>query len=281
MSLPLAITAVILYAVANGVAPALQKIGADRLRKSFDFGLLFKLLKDHYYLLGTMIEIIGWGCGLVALRVLPLFLVQSVVASSIAVTAITERFVVKRPLTKYFYYSFGFILVGLVLISLSAQPSRATVIAESVKRVIELSPIIVAVLGYFILKARNKLATISLALLSGLAFGATSLIARVIVYPTPFWHIIFNPMLLALIAFGILGQYLMAVTLQRASGTTTNALMIISGTLTPAIFGILYFNDIVRSRFQLLLFVGISFIMMGSIIIAKYDTDLSRKVPVS
>jgi hypothetical protein len=79
----------------NGTAAVLQKISADKEKnvQSLDTGFLLRLAQDKPYIVGVLLDILGWLFTLYAVQNLPLFLVEAVIASNIIVTAFLERFI--------------------------------------------------------------------------------------------------------------------------------------------------------------------------------------------
>ena len=59
------------------------------------------------------------------MRTLPLFVVQSVVASFLAVTAVLGAIFLKMPLTRRDRIGLGVVVLGLVLVGASAAEDRA------------------------------------------------------------------------------------------------------------------------------------------------------------
>ena len=76
-------------ALCYGVASVLQAVAAARTSSgaAVDPRLLGRLLTQGPYLAGLGLDGVGFAASLLALRSLPLFLVESAVASSIGVTA--------------------------------------------------------------------------------------------------------------------------------------------------------------------------------------------------
>src|SRR3954454_22706085 len=55
-------------------------------------------LRPQLYLLGTFLDIVAWGCSMVALSELAVYLVESVLAGSLAVTVVAARVILKSHL---------------------------------------------------------------------------------------------------------------------------------------------------------------------------------------
>lgn len=267
MSPAIALLAAIGSSLCNGISTVQQKIGADHERsiRSFDLFFLFRLFKNIPYSIGTFLEVGGYGLSLIALRIMPLFLVQALIAASIIVTAFGESLFLHRKLSKRIYLSLLAVLVGLALLVFSAVAGHARVNNDVARYLIEIFPIPIVLLAtFFIYTRRKNLSAMSLAILGGLAFGNTSVIGRILIYPHPYWKLIENPLVWSMVASAILGQYLFSVSLQRASATQSNALMILAQTLSPTFLGLMFFGDEIRSGFQLIVVLGIVLVIIGS-----------------
>lgn len=244
-NLALPIVAAIACAVCNGTAAVLQKISADTVKtaRSLDAGLLWRLFQNRLYVFGIVLDIFGWLLTLYAVQNLPLFLVESVIAASIVVTALIERVVRHAQLSWQAYSAIGLIIFGLILLAVASSPEKAEPVSETLRIVIALSPLPLFLLGVVAARQKNNRSAFILAAISGLSFGATSVMGRIFDASRPLWHTIYNPLLLGLIVSGTLGVLLFSTALQRGAATTVNATMTASQTIIPAIVGIVFLGD--------------------------------------
>jgi len=270
MHYALPLLAALACAVCNGTAAVLQKVSADKEKraKSLDARLLWRLFQDLPYVVGVILDILGWVFTLYAVRYLPLFLVEAVIATNIAITALTERLFRKQPISLQSYIAIGAILIGLVLLALAASPDRAKPISETVKWAIIATPLPIGIVGYALSRGKSYLSAIGIAVTSGLAFGGTSVIGRIFDFSHPLWHTVYSPLVIALIASGGLGILLFSIALQRAQATVTNAVMTASQTLIPAIVGILFLGDSARHGLHYLVIIGTAITLCGLIALA-------------
>jgi drug/metabolite transporter (DMT)-like permease len=217
---------------------------------------------------------LGYGLSLVALRILPLFLVQALIAASIVVTAFGEQFFLHRKLDKKTYWSLTAVIIGLALLAFSAVSGHAIVPNHTITLAIEISPLVLAAAGllFVYMPKNNRSSAIVLAALGGLAYGNTSTIGRILVYPNPLWKLAENPLVWSLTVSAILGQYFFTIALQRATATKSNAIMIATQTLGPAICGLLFFGDKIRVGFQLVVLIGSILVLIGSATTAIDET---------
>ncbi len=251
----------------DGVSTLLKRWVPDQSGKVKAFNLVFllRILKNPAYVAGTLLAVAGYGLTLVALQILPLFFVQSLVAGSVIVTALGEQFFIKRNLGKHTYYAVLTILVGLVLLGVGAVPSKVAHYSQTSKLIIELGPVLLVLLGAGFVYIRASWSAVGLAALGGLLFGNASTIGRILTFPHPIWELAENPLLYALAFTGILGQYFFLVSLQRATATKSNAVMISLQTLGPAICGLAFFDDQIRSGFEVLVVLGGVLVLLGAV----------------
>jgi drug/metabolite transporter (DMT)-like permease len=282
MDLTIPIFAAVGCSLCNGISTVLQKTGADEEAKikSLNVKVFLRLLKNKPYMGGIIFAMVGWALSLVALQELPLFLVQTVMAASIVVTAAGERIVTHRPLGGETYKAVAIVLLGLAFVAISSQPSKAIISHGGVNGLVEIAPMFLAIIGIAFIYIKNRLSSIALALIGGICFGGTSVVGRILIYPHHLWLIIENPLVWALVFYAILGQYFFTISLQRTTGTKSNSLMITSQTFFPALIGLLYFNDKIRNDFNIVVLVGSILVVYGCIKIARVDTDIPKNVAV-
>jgi drug/metabolite transporter (DMT)-like permease len=262
----LALISAVGCAVCNGSAAVLQKIGADKERnvKSLDAGLLLRLAQNGPYLGGVGLDILGWAFTLYAVQYLPLFLVEAVIASNIAVTALLDSIFLHRRLSLKSYAAIVTILGGLVILAQATSPEKAAPISNLLRWLLVLLPVPIACMGYILARNTRQLASVGLMILAGLAFGTTSVIGRIFTPSVPLWHTIYSPLILGLVASGVLGILMFSIALQRAQATVANAVMTASQTLIPAAIGIVFLGDQARQGRWYLAVLG-SVLSLGAI----------------
>src|SRR3954465_13952160 len=118
----LGLVAALAAAVAYGVASVLQAVGSRRLATAApDARLLLRLLRSAPYAAGLALDAAGFAATVVALRVLPLFVVESAVASSVGVTALVAARWLGARLLRPERIALVVLGVGLVLLASSAE----------------------------------------------------------------------------------------------------------------------------------------------------------------
>lgn len=267
-SIPL--LAALAVAIFNGLAAVLQKVSADKHSRvtSFKSTVLFSLLKKGPYLLGSLLDLAAGGLTLLAAHSLPLFLVQALIATSVVFTALFEWAFFHKRITAKKLVAMLVVIAGLALVALATTPHHAKPISETVKTVFILSPLVCLLVGGWALRSKSAVASFSLGALSGVAFGAASILGRVLVYPHPAWHVMANPLVWVLVLYAVLGLFFFTIGLQRASATSVNATMVGFQTVVPTLVGIWLLGDSAKSGLWGFVALGTILVLAGCLYIA-------------
>jgi drug/metabolite transporter (DMT)-like permease len=261
-----------LAALCYGVGSVLQAIGARRTTESggLDPRLMMRLVKQLPYVVGLVLDGIGFLGAVVALRTLPLFLVQSAIAGSVGVTAIMSVFVLHARLKRNEILALLMLFLGLVLLGVSAQPESAKHLGTAGVVWLYVGLVVVIVLGVVSGRYNNRAGAAGLAAAAGLGFGGVGISARVLEVPNDIWRILLDPVLWALAIYGVLSLLLFATALQRGSVTSTSAITFAVETVVPALIGIVFLGDRARPGLDLVAVAGFVLTVAGSIALASY-----------
>ena len=259
-------------ALAYGSASVLQGVAARRAesRAGLDPRLLVRLARSVPYLSGLSLDLAGFLASLVALRTLPLFLVQSAIASSVGVTAVLSAVMGVR-LRGREIASLLVLGAGLLLLVTSAQSEQGRPLALAARWVLLAS--VVALGGAGALAARRPGGSSApiLAALAGLAFTGVAVSARSLTLRTPLWHSLADPGLWAILAHGALGMLLLTTALQRGSVTRAVAVTLAVETVVPAAIGLAFLGDTTRPGYGPIAAVGFILIVAGTLTLAMHE----------
>ena len=260
-------------ALAYGSASVLQGIAAQRAESSagLDPRLMVRLARSVPYVSGLSLDAAAFVASLVALRTLPLFLVQSAVASSVGVTAIIAAIIGVR-LRGREVASLVVLGAGLLLLATSAQPEQGTPLPLASRWAMLASVVLLAVAGSIVARRGGRSSSPALAVLAGLAFTVVAVAARSLSVPSPPWHALADPGLWAIVAHGALGMLLFTTALQRGSLTTTVAVTFAVETVVPAGIGLAFLGDTTRPGYGPIAAVGFVFTIAGTLALASHDT---------
>lgn len=231
-------------AVCYGVASVLQAIGARRVTgRDVDLRLLGRLTQQAPYLVGLGLDLVGFVLNVVALHSLPLFLVQSVIAASVGVTAVTAIVVLRVGLHRRETVALVVLGLGLVLLAMGAKPGHGQPLARWAQwLVLGLLPVVV-VAAVAVGRRRGERSAVLLAALAGAGFGAVGVAARGLGNPHPWWHAVAAPGSWAIAGFGVMAVLTFAAALQRGSVTVAAAVMSGVETVLPSVVGLAVLGD--------------------------------------
>jgi drug/metabolite transporter (DMT)-like permease len=270
----LALAAAVGCAVCNGSAVILEKVGVNEQKSTL------RLLGNLPYMAGIALDIIGWLLTLVAVKTLPLFLVQSIIASNIVITALLDQWILHRHLPRYGYRLIVLILIGLCALALTASKSTAVIgITDLLEWGAFALLVILGVIGAFLTRHKTRSTAIGLAVIAGIAFGAVSIVGRLLITNVPFWHLLENPLSWILIAYSGLGMLFLTLALRHAAATTVNAVSVTLQTVAPTIIGLALLGDTVRSGYWALTVTALILTLVASLALASlHSTSVSKVV---
>jgi hypothetical protein len=229
---------------------------------------LGRLVVSPLYLSGVSLDGLGFVGIVAALHWLPLFMVQCAGASSVGVTALIGRRVLRTTLGRRQLVALGGLGVGLVLLAAGAKPQAATALARSDQWwfVVLTVPVIVA--GLLASRGSSARAGGMLAAIAGLAFAGTGIAARVLSAARS-WPVVFrSPVTYALVVFGIVGMLFFAAALQRAAVTIATAASFGIETLTGSAVGLLLLGDSTRPGFAASTAAGFVITLTSAVVLA-------------
>jgi drug/metabolite transporter (DMT)-like permease len=87
--------------------------------------------------------------------------------------------------------------------------------------------------------------------------------------PSPVWHLVIDPVALALAAYGLLGVFLFAAALQRRAVTAVSAVVFTVETVVPSLVGLLFLGDRTRPHLAAVAAVGITVTVAAAIALAS------------
>ena len=177
------------------------------------------------YVVGLGLDLAGFVLNVIALQSLPLFLVQSLVAASVAVTAVVAVPVLGVGLHRRALVGVLGVLVGLVLLAAAAKPGPAHVLARSAQWVLLVGLPVTALVTAAIARRPGPRTGPLLAGCAGCGFAAVAVAARSLRPATPWWHLVLSPCVWAIVGFGLLAIIAFTAALTRGSVTVATAVM--------------------------------------------------------
>jgi drug/metabolite transporter (DMT)-like permease len=253
--------------VAFGVASILQAIGArqEPVGSALDPRLLFRLLRRPAFVWSMVLSLAGFGMHLVALRALPLFVVQPVIAASVAVTAVVSGRLAHEPLSARTRLLVAVLCLGLVLVTAAAVSGSAEQTSTAQRSLLLLVVLAMAAAATPAGRVSGPRGATTLGLLAGVGYAVVAVAGRSIpelAVPA----VLADPAAYALVAGGGLAILLYSVSLQRGTVVSATAAMVLGNTVVPMLIGLAVLGDRFRSGWAPAAVVGLA-LAAGSVIL--------------
>ncbi|MEO8518954.1 MAG: hypothetical protein ABI438_07205 [Dermatophilaceae bacterium] len=268
----LALACALFAALGYGGASVLQGVGARGADSTpgLDPRLMVRLTASAPYLSGVALDLAAFGASLVALRSLPLFVVQAAVASSVGVTAAIAAAMGDR-IGRRDIVSLIVLGAGLILMAISAEPGPGTALTPASRWGLLASVVVLGGAGAAAARRTARWSAPALAALAGLAFTVVAIAAHSLTVPSPLWHVLSDPGFWAILVLGGLGLLLFTTALQRGSVTSITALMVAVETVVPASVGLALLGDSTRPGYAVIAGLGFFLTIAGTVALATQD----------
>ncbi len=234
-----------------------------------DPGLVVRMLRQWRFVVSLGLDLVGFLAQLVALRRLPLFAVQAVVAGNLAVTAVLAAWLIGVQLAWREWLAVAGVIVGVGLLGTSAGAEGATGVSGAFK--VALLPAVagIAVAGIAASRLRRGARTLVLGAVAGLGFGVTAVAARVLSGFSP-GELVRDPAAYALAAAGIVSFVLYATALEGGSVTVATAAVVLTETAPPALIGVLFLGDHTRHGLAVLAVLAFILAVASAVLLARF-----------
>lgn len=261
-----------------GIAAVLQGLATARAGDVgvLDPRLLIRLLRQPAFLLAILLNLAGFGLHVAALQALPLFLVQAVIAGSVAVTALLSVPVFGFSLGRRQRAAVGLVVLGLVLLGTSATAHEAGPAGPETPAVLLAAVVALLLVATAVRRLPAQVATVLLGLLAGVGFGVVAIAARLL--PERGLALLTSPTAAVLVVAGSSAFFVYSAAMQRGSVTTATAAMVVTQTVVPAVVGLLLGDD-VRPGFVPVAAVGFVLALLGAVGLGRYEPGLPAATP--
>jgi drug/metabolite transporter (DMT)-like permease len=250
--------------------------GAGRV----DPGLLVRLVRQWPFVASILIDLVGFVAQLVALRRLPLFAVQAIIASNLAVTAVFAAWLMRVTLHWREWLAVFGVVAGVGLLGSSAGSEGASRVGSTFQLGLIVAVVGVAVGGVLAARLPNPARTPVLGAIAGIGYAVLAVSARILPGFTPH-QLVRDPATYTLAAAGIVSFMMYATALEGGSVTVATAAVVIAETLPPAIVGVLLLGDSTRRGLTGVAAVGFALAVVCAVALARFgETGEQRKQAV-
>jgi hypothetical protein len=243
----IALAITVFGAFSYAAASIMQAVGARRSTGTV------RTLGHPLYLIGTGCDLLAWAGSMIALRELAVYLVESVLAGSLAVTVVAARFFLKSRLRNRDIAAVVVSVAALTVLAMSAGPQASVTASNGLRWGFCAAAIAMAVIGWGAAKAATPGVVAALA---GLSLGGAALVGRALSPPTHHWTatavaIVTEPLTAALLIFAVTGMLLYANALQHGQVGPVTAVLWIAEVIAPSTVALVLLGDTVRPGWDL------------------------------
>jgi len=267
-----ALIAALLGACCSGTAAIAQAQAAtsEPARDGLHVELLARLVRRPRYLVALALVAAGFGLSVVALHSLPLFVVQSARASSLAVTALLAVTLLHARLSRIEVGAVAAVVGGIVVLGASAGAGGSSTATSGARVDLVIGLCVAAAAGVGAARIR-PVARSGLALggIAGLAFALVALGARVL-HTSSVAAVLTDPAAWTMGCAAILGLLLGATALQRTSVVAATAPMVAIETVVAAGLGMILCGDRPAPGEGLSAAVGFVLVLAGALSLARF-----------
>ncbi|GAA1973295.1 hypothetical protein GCM10009798_38150 [Nocardioides panacihumi] len=254
-------------AAAMDIAPAAR----------LDPHLLLTLTRTWRYPTGLALDGVGFLLSLVALRSLPLYVVQSVVSSSLAVTAIAAVVFLGLRMRRREWAALVSVVVGLTMVGLSAASQQPDAVGTRGQVVILIVAVALVLTSIAVVRVSDRSGAWVLGGAAGLAFGVVAVAARALpAFPSgsrpahDAQLLLTAPALYALLLAAAFALTAYATALQRGTVVQATAPLVVGETVLPALAGLALFGDHPRPGWGAVAVVGFVVAVGASLLLSRY-----------
>lgn len=275
----LGLAAAFAAALCYGVGSVLQAAAARSTAavEGLDPRLLARLLRSWKYLVGVVLDAIGFVLSLAAVRILPLFVVQAVVASFLAVTAVLGAIFLRMPLTPRDRVGLGIVVLGLALVGASAAEDRTVDVSVAEPWGVLIAVVLLAGAALPLARLTGSRGAAALGSIAGLAYGAAAVASRMLPGDLSPDHVLgelgtllASPATYALVLAGVLATLTYSIALQRGTVTQATAPLVVGETVLPALVGLLLLGDHARPGWGWVALGGFALAVAGAVSLADH-----------
>lgn len=268
--------------VCYGTASVLQAAAARSVEAGSGSGvdavLLMRALRQWRYLVGIGLDGLGFAFQVVALRLVPIYVVAAALAASIAVTAIVAAWMLSVRLSRAEWTAVGVVCVGLAMLGIAAGPEGDGHGPAGLAWALLGVAAVVFIAGAAAGRLPDRPRALALGLSAGTGFGLVEVGVNLIDALDPTKAAFYaNPALYASAVGGAAGFLLLTSALHRGSVTTAVAGMVVGETVLPATIGVVWLGDQTRDGLGWMVAAGLGVAVAATLVLARFGETPSTE----
>jgi drug/metabolite transporter (DMT)-like permease len=259
-----------------GVATVLQALGVRTTDGSAapDGGLAgtVRAMGSRLFVAGLAMDGAGFLAQLIALRSLPLYVVQAALAGALAVTAVTGALLLGMRLGRAEWLGVAGVCGGLALLGATAGAEGHRQPGMPFHWVLAAAVVVLAAVGGAARRLGEPARAGVLGVLCGFGFGLVGLAVRVLpaVHGMDVLPLLTDPAAYALLGAGAAAFLFLTEALRGGSVTTATAGMVLGETGVPALLGVLLLGDGTRPGLVPVAAAGFALAVAGALTLARF-----------
>ncbi|MEV0067948.1 MULTISPECIES: hypothetical protein [unclassified Amycolatopsis] len=229
------------------------------------------------YGVGLTVDFLGWVMTVVALRFLPVFAVQAVLGTQIAIAAVLARRAFQTSVSARDLVAIGCVAGGLGLIAAGATTRTGPVAPGPV--VLGVLAALAAGLVAAALTARTREGAVPRAVVAGLAYGSSRVAVRALLQIPGITLVVLwrQPLAYLVAVFTALGIAMYATSLRRTTPSVPSAVTTVTGVVFPGALAMLLLGDRIRPGWWWLSGLGLVLAVAGvSAVVHDQNTTGTR-----
>jgi drug/metabolite transporter (DMT)-like permease len=256
------VAAALLACVGYGVASVLQAYGArgsaaagsgHREESVTDTGgptlrSTIRAALTPAFIAGMALDVLGFVGSIVAARLIPLFLSQTIISANLVVTAVVGFAVLGVRLRGRDWAAIGTVVVSLCVLGFTAGERGAGNSLHGLHWALLAAAVVILAGGAALIHRLGARAAVAAGLIAGVLYGAMAVAVRVVHGIDPFsLHILLaDPASWTIAIAGLGGFYLFTVALQLGSVNGAAAALVVGETVVPGVIGVTLLGDTAR-----------------------------------
>ena len=224
------------------------------------------------YLAGIFFDILAWVGAMIALQTLAVYVVESVLAGSLAFTVLGARIVLGSRLRRRDMVAVAVTIIALTSLAFSAGPQHAVHTTNELRFALCGAAAAMVLVGYGAAKVDAPGGII--AACAGLSLGGAALVGRSLPVPEGAGagevtlSILTEPLTLALLVFAGTGMTLYAHALQHGDVGPVTAIHWTAEVMAPSIVAVVFLGDTVRDGWLLPAGIACALTVAAAVVLA-------------
>ena len=224
------------------------------------------------FIAGMALDVIGFAGSVVAARLIPLFLSQTIISANLVVTAVLGIAVLGIRLRRRDWAAIGTVLVSLCVLGFSAGRAGTDTSGSGLHWALMVVAMLIAALGVGLIRLLGARAAVAAGLVSGVLYGVMAIAVRVVdgVDPLRLAVLLKDPAFWAITIAGAGGFYLFTVALQLGSVNGAVAALVVGETVVPGVVGVTLLGDTAQPGLGWLVALGFCSAIGGAVAVAMF-----------